>query len=305
MTSLTRSWTNAATALALLLVAACAGQAGPASRQPTGRPLASVGSADPGTVALRVDFTGGLSPRWDLVDIMSRLPLISVYRDGRVITRRGVGRSTSAVPIVVQRRVSPKQVEILVRKALDAGVDTGVDVGHPPAMDAPSTRFTVVTGASTRTLEVYALVDEHTLDPIYRDDVAGVTGAQRVARQKLIDLLAELQDLATTLGAGAISKPESYPASALAVIARPYTLQPQPAQPELAWPGPSLPGAVINTDLGVSCLTVTGSEANAVLAAAAKANIATPWTSGGARWLLSLRPLLPDESDCAGLATRT
>src|SRR4051812_19811891 len=109
MTSLIRLSGNAATAVALLLVAACTRQAGPANQQPTGRPLANVGSPDPGTVALRVDFTGGRIPRWDLADIMSRLPLISVYRDGRVITRGGVGRSSSAVPSVVQRRVSPKQ----------------------------------------------------------------------------------------------------------------------------------------------------------------------------------------------------
>ena len=42
----------------------------------------------------------------------------------------------------------------------------------------------------------------------------------------------------------------------------------------------------------------------AVLATAAKANAATPWTSGGRTWSLHLRPLLPDESGCADLATR-
>jgi hypothetical protein len=46
---------------------------------------------------------------------------------------------------------------------------------------------------------------------------------------------------------------------------------------------------------------VTGDEAKAVLAAAAKANSLTPWTSGGKTWRVGLRPLLPDEHTCADL----
>jgi hypothetical protein len=38
-----------------------------------------------------------------------------------------------------------------------------------------------------------------------------------------------------------------------------------------------------------------------VLAAAATANAATPWDSGGTRWSVAFRPLLPDESGCADL----
>jgi len=33
-------------------------------------------------------------------------------------------------------------------------------------------------------------------------------------------------------------------------------------------------------------------------------NAATPWTSGGKTWWLTLRPLLPDESGCADLAAK-
>jgi hypothetical protein len=75
-----------------------------------------------------------------------------------------------------------------------------------------------------------------------------------------------------------------------------------PAPAEVAWTGPALPGPTLNAALGLGCVTVTGDEAKAVLATAAKTNTATPWTSGGIRWSLRFRPLLPDEPDCAGLA---
>ncbi len=54
--------------------------------------------------------------------------------------------------------------------------------------------------------------------------------------------------------------------------------------------------------LGGGCVVATGQEATAVLAAAAAANSATPWTSGDTRWSVAFRPLLPDESGCADLA---
>jgi hypothetical protein len=48
----------------------------------------------------------------------------------------------------------------------------------------------------------------------------------------------------------------------------------------------------------VNCLTV---DAGPVLAAAKTANARTPWVSGGTRWEVNFRPLLPDETSCADL----
>ena len=53
--------------------------------------------------------------------------------------------------------------------------------------------------------------------------------------------------------------------------------------------------------LDVGCVVATGEQASAVLAAARPANAATPWVSGGTRWSVAFRPLLPDESGCADL----
>jgi hypothetical protein len=51
----------------------------------------------------------------------------------------------------------------------------------------------------------------------------------------------------------------------------------------------------------MSCVLVAGDAVRPVLDAARDANWATPWLSGGYRWLVNVRPLLPDESGCADL----
>jgi hypothetical protein len=68
----------------------------------------------------------------------------------------------------------------------------------------------------------------------------------------------------------------------------------------VTWPGPALPGKTTGPEIG--CVTATGAQAAAVLAAAGKVTAITPWLSGGKRWTVALRPLLPDETGCADLS---
>jgi hypothetical protein len=108
----------------------------------------------------------------------------------------------------------------------------------------------------------------------------------------------------TTAPASGDSTP--YEPAALAAIATPWVAPGAdgglPAPEPVAWPGPALPGeAMGSADLGVGCVVAEGDQARAVLTAAAKANAATPWTSGGKKWSVTLRPLLPDETGCADL----
>ena len=280
-----------AAAALLLVVTACGGRADGIADPPSPDP----GQLDPGTLAIRVEYTGGFVPA---TVISSRLPLVSIYGDGRVITEGAVPAifPGPALPNVQQRRVAPESVALLVRKALDAGVGTATDLGRPSVTDMPDTRFTVTTADGVERLVVYAL------DMTEDGANAVLTGAQRAARQKLRDLLTELQELPMAIGPS-----EAYPVAALAVIATPYQEQPPqelPARPaEVAWPGPALPGERVG-QLDVGCVTVTGDAAKAVLASAGNANAATPWTSGGKAWSLRMRPLLPDESGCADLANQ-
>jgi hypothetical protein len=74
-----------------------------------------------------------------------------------------------------------------------------------------------------------------------------------------------------------------------------------PVSPERAWPGPPLPGDPMATGPGLGCVDAGVDQAAQVLAAGAAATAITPWTSGGIRWMVALRPLLPDETGCVDL----
>jgi hypothetical protein len=49
-------------------------------------------------------------------------------------------------------------------------------------------------------------------------------------------------------------------------------------------------------------VTVAGDDIATVLDPAKTANVVTPWTSDGRKWLVDFRPLLPEETSCDDLA---
>lgn len=278
---------RATTAAALLaLAAACAQNSGGVAPEPAADQL------DSNDVALRVEYTGGfLTPAM----IAGRLPIVTVYGDGRVISQ---GPQIAiypgpALPNVEVRRIDAATVTQLVDKAVTAGVGKTADFGQPGVADAPTTRFTVLTDGGHVTTEVYALSEA--------GESNDLTEQQNAARAKFRDLFTELTGMPEKSGTA-----QPYEPAALAAYASPW-VAPDAAlgeQPEVAWPGPALPGTSLGQQLSTGCVTVTGDGVQKTLAAAAKANSATPWTSAGKRWTVILRPLLPDESDCAKVATR-
>jgi hypothetical protein len=279
----------AATASLLLLIAACARADGGGRPQEAG----GGGSYASDALVLRVDYTGGfVTPTM----LATRLPVVSVYADGSVISEgpQILSYPPPARPNVQIQRIDVADVEALVNRARAAGIGgPEIDYGRPPIADAANTRFTLVTEDGTQVVEVYALAE---------GDGAGqgLTGEQTRARAALRDLLAALTDLAATLGAEAVGEAETYAPTALAAVATPWSADPtMPDQDAVAWPGPALPGKNIAPDTG--CVTATGEDAARALAAAEPATAITPWTSGGKRWTVGLRPLLPDESGCADL----
>jgi hypothetical protein len=273
--------------LLLLLVAACADTgAGEAAAGPAGEAYA------PDELALRVSYTGGFNTPAALA---SRLPILSVYGDGRAIAEgpQVLSYPPPALPNLQVRQIGQDGVRKLVGLARAAGVGgPAVDYGQPIVADAAATVFTV--GGDT--VEVYALMEA-------QEPAAGLTEAQVRARRKLSGLLTALTDLPATLGDRA-GPEQPYQAPAVAAVASPWTpaatdQDAAAGPPELDWPGPALPGEAIWLDVG--CVTATGEQASAVLGAAAKASAATPWRSGGRTWTVALRPLLPDEAGCADL----
>jgi hypothetical protein len=290
-----RPWLGATAVALLLAMSACGGQEAVSDPEPAGSASPGVpGPLDADAVAIRVDITGGFVPA---SAVPGRLPVVSVYGDGRVITEGPVPAiyPGPALPNLQQRRIPAGDVALLVRKALDAGVGSGADFGLPTVTDMPNTRVTVATSEGVRQSQVYGL------QMVEEGPNRVLTDAQRAARDKLRALVDELQNPPTATG-----EPEPYPASALVALATEYRNQadlPSPP-PAVAWAGPALPGEMLGPGNMLGCVTVTGDAAKTILATAAKANAATPWTSDGKTWRLLLRPLLPDESGCADLAAR-
>jgi hypothetical protein len=273
-----------AVAAAVLLGLAACGEGGTAS--PTPAPSSVVPAAAEGLV-LRVEQTGGfVSPSV----VAARLPVVSVFADGRVITEGPVAAiyPGPALPNLQERRIDQGEVQELVDKALAAGVADTSDLGMPPVADATSTRFTVVTASDTFVREAYALWETP-------QENNGLTAEQQAARTKLSDFLAGLTD------AGGQDSTTYEPAAVAAVAAPWFDPEDGLTQPEVAWPGPALPGESTGAP-DTSCVAATGDEVEALLTAAATANASTPWvTPDGMRWSVTLRPLLPDETGCADL----
>jgi hypothetical protein len=269
-------------AVLLLGLAACAERtAGPGvPALPSSRAAATEG------LVLRVEHIGGFVLPSTLV---ARLPVVSVYADGRVISEGPVVAlyPPPALPNLQVRTIGPGEVQDLVDHALAAGVAETSDLGSPPVADVPTTRFTVVTTEETYVRDAYALWET--------PEDNGLTPEQRDARERLTDLLTALTDQSAAT--------EPYVPEAVAAVASPWIDPgdglPQPEQP---WPGPALPGESTGGPPDVTCVTATGDEARPLLDAARSANAATPWVTGnGTRWSVLLRPLLPDERGCADL----
>jgi hypothetical protein len=278
---------RAAAVLVLLLgLSACAERAGGGTAGPS-EPSTAQLPAD--GLVLRVEYTGGfVMPS----TIVSRLPMVSLYADGRLISEGPVAAiyPGPALPNVQVRQLDPAEVQALADEAVAAGVTETGDLGQPPIADAPNTRFTLVTASGTSVREVPALFETP------EGSVSGVSEEQAAARAELSEFLGTLTDMA-------LASTEPYVPDAMAAVATPWAdpgdgLTP----PEVPWPGPPLPGESTGAPLDVSCVTADAGQTAALLAAAADANAATPWvTPDGSRWSVVFRPLLPDETGCADL----
>jgi hypothetical protein len=292
MTRLRGTWAATA-AVALFLLSACARSADGAPIGSAASASAGSGAADPDSLVLRVEHNGGFVPP----EVLSgRIPEVSVYADGRMIT---VGPVTAiypgpALPNLLVQQLAPATLDALVAKAVAAGVQTGADLGQPGVADVPTTRVTVVTAAGPQFVDANALSEARPNDP-------NLTAAQQAARVKLAAFVRELTDLPNAAGQPTA---QPYRAKTVAALSRPYAqgsgdLPKPPAA--VAWPGPALPGDDLHQGTKLGCVCATGAEAVTLTDAAAKANAATPWTSAGKQWSVTFRPLLPDETDCADL----
>jgi hypothetical protein len=294
MTRLRGSWTAAA-AVTLFVLSGCAQQTAAGAPGASPAPVSPSAPAAPAAedaLVLRVSSAGGFVPADQLV---GRLPETSVYADGRVIFNGPVTLvyPGPALPNLQWGTLSPANLQQLLDKAVAAGVEPGTDFGRPGVADAPTTEVTIVTAAGEQTVGAVALREARADDP-------QLTKAQQQARKKLRGFIDELDGMTTKLMTG---RPQPYQPQTLAAIVRPYAEpKDQPGRPLTAeWPGPALPGEPLSPEQQLTCVTATGEQLDAVLAAAKKATANTPWVWAGNSWSVLLRPLLPDETGCADL----
>ncbi|MFI5891690.1 hypothetical protein ACIA5D_16420 [Actinoplanes sp. NPDC051513] len=279
-----------AAAVPLFLITACAQTAGNQAAGASDSARSESASASPSgadDLVLRVESFGGFVPAEQNI---GRIPAVSVYGDGRIITQ---GPTTmifpgKALPNLQEQLLTPEMVQELVRKGTAAGVRNGADFGSPNIADAPYTRVVV----GDQSVNVMALGEAQANDP-------QLTAAQRDARTKLSAYVNELQSLGSAEG---VAKPVQYQPETLAALARKYVApQAADAGAPVAWPGPALPGDILNENLGIGCVAVTGAEKDTVWKAAESATAITPWASGGKNWGVTFRPLLPEEKGCLAL----
>ncbi|HYN92235.1 MAG TPA: hypothetical protein VES42_00070, partial [Pilimelia sp.] len=211
MTSL-RRLRAAALAVPLLLIATACAQPTPGSGDDAGGGTGA-GSLAADALVLRVVHVGGFVSAEMLA---SRLPLVSVYGDGRVVTEGPITLQYPgpALPNLQLQRISTADVEGLVERAVAAGVGAAPagGYGRPPIADAPDTRFTVLTDDGPKVSEVYALAEA-------RDGGSGLTAEQVSARKRLSGLLASLTDLPGTLGRDAVTAAGPYRATEVVALA--------------------------------------------------------------------------------------
>jgi len=274
----------------VLVLAACAqrdgtggGAGGPAASS-SGAPAVDL-PTDGDAVVLRVTQSGGFTPAGT---DPAPLPLLSVHRDGRVLSQGPTIAifPAPAWPNVQVNRVDEATLTELVQAAQDAGVTGTADLGDPSIADARTTSITLATAGGATTRDVYALT-EAVGDP-------SLTPEQSSARQQLADLVDRLTGLTAAESLG------PYTPTAVAALARSYVpADPSTPRDPVTWPGPALPGEAVGPDVG--CTVATGEQAAAVVAAAQTADAQTPWSDGTSTWSITFRPLLPDETGCADL----
>lgn len=264
--------------LLTIALAACA-SSGPA------KDVAHPQGAD--ELILRIDLEGGFTlPTFAL----THLPTFSLFGDGTIV----VGGAqieiypSPALPPLVKRSVTEEGIQSILRAARDAGL-LGEDreIRNDMVADAGTTVFTVVEGGRTHTTKAYAM-DE---------------GGDREAVRSLVRFRNDMTDLQRWLPAGSLGAESSYEADRMRIVVGPYNAAPEPElkQQPKDWPLASdLGKAGIGAVDPYRCVVVTGADLATVLKAAREANSLTPWVSGGKRYLLEFRPLMPDEAECPG-----
>jgi hypothetical protein len=291
-----------------MLLSACSAAAGPspsgapgpsATTPPTPAPSPSPTTGDSATLLLRVTTEGGfIGPAANL----AALPQVTVLADGRILTPGAVDAiypGPLLLPVEV-RDVGPTGAAAILAAIRAAGLDkAGAGAGGGIPGDTGTTVFLVdVDGAQvTNRLVLGGGLPGR----------PGGAGSPDPAAAAASDLLSKLMDPSESWGAS------SAPSTTFAPVGfRVYVAPGAPAsdgtltEPTVAWPL-STPldafGVAAVPDRGIAGLrqgVTLGADAQALLPILTKANVLTPFSSGGHVFTLYVRALLPDEVPAQG-----
>jgi hypothetical protein len=244
-------------------------------------------------LVVRVDTRGGLLPA---SFALTRIPQFSLYADGLAVmegAQIAIYPGPAIAPVFSMKVDAGglRQIIDAARRAGLAGPDRTYDVST--VADAPTTTFTFVEDGTPHVISAYALGMEAS-DP-------SIPESERKARAALFELQTRLGNLGGWLPDGSVSEERLFDYRSLAVIVSTEPPGEQLEQPELTWPLDRPIGDLADPVAGapmVSCFTVDGQDVAKLRPLVARANELTPWDSGGSKYWLRFRPLLPDESGC-------
>lgn len=259
------------------------------SGSPSPRPL------DPDKPLFIVDYEGGfVAP----ITNVSRLPLIVVYGDGRVVVQGPQIEiwPSPLMPSVQVRTLSADALQRLIDLAREKGLLTTVHYDFPGIADAPDTVLTVELDGRTYRVSAYALGEGAEFEAEF--DLDQATREGRAALRSFIQALMTLPDT------DFVDDWAQFDADTIRLYVTAHGGMADPElgeQPVIAWPLEDLAteGTPIgDASLGLRCVEVSGDDLASVLPLLRQANVLTPFESGGERYQLVVRPQLPHESGC-------
>ena len=183
--------TPAAIALTAIVAAACVAPAG--ATNPSASPSAAI---DPDSVVIRVDWEGGFVPPG--VNL-SRLPIVLVTADGRVITQgpQDAMYPGPLLPNLQVRTLTPEALADLLERAAEDGLLVDAEYAGGPIADAATTVLRITVDGVTYTQSAYALFES--LDANGMEQPSGAPDAEgRAAMRSFLDALTGLPDDAYT-----------------------------------------------------------------------------------------------------------
>lgn len=275
--------------ISLLLVAALASASAAGASE---RRDAIAHPAGARQVVLRVESGGGFVP---VQFNLRAMPSFTLYGDGTIVTPGAVIQiyPGPALTPLVRTKLSEAKVQALLRRARAAGLLARgrIDYGQPAVSDMPTTTLTVNAGGRHVVRAAYGLSADA--------GAGGLTAAQAAARRALARFIGALPQGA---GGGRLTP------HGLAVYVGPFRGQPQAGARRIVWPlkrDLATAGKRPSSGFDFRCMTVVDAAATTLLATLRKANEQSRWSMRGRpgrSYQLVVRPLLPDEPDCAALA---